>query len=674
MADDQTPAAQIPPDGQSGQENPTVSGSFSDATGSGSTAASAGSGLGDGEVKKKRRRRRRKKKKIEPTILPVTEQVLPTESASLESVSSEPVLPETFPVEAIESETVSSEHVSGEEVREPQPEQTPVPVLPEEPEDENPFVYNYSQPEDQPEQIIYQQDLPTYPEDETPLVDPSVEPPVPSEAESEPAFFEPPTPQSSESSVVPTYFEPEYASEPPPVMPPYYEPPKEEPVSLPPVPEVSTIPEVSPTVEVDVPPAVPEYVPPVEEPLPTSGYSAPQEVPFDQPYVAPVPNPFEANVVESPGVPVNDEMEVQAEPDQVSTSRETPIDVESETVISDDHHGLDEENGKLEDFLHSLQKIIQGVQGFFSRIGNGFKGVTGKVPAVGSFFSKIFGWIKFKTVVLFLLLVGVVFGLYIVLTQNLLGGIWSRFQPAPSPPTTEVKENVADQKRYGLFTLGLFGANGGSTEQFLPPEVQTVLIFGQLQEAAVKGETGITATTFYGELRDQFNEKSRFLDYIKNLQRLNNMFKVDVYEYLDRTPQRDRALLTYLDQLKAARKESESYLQLIHAAIDELKVSYESLNPDKAKYESDFFTALKDLNPEKSDFILQGFIDISQKQVGLKARINALSRLEGYYQQVFQRIDLRIKAVEQNKEALISGIKVVEVPGSEVDVVINPQK
>jgi hypothetical protein len=142
---------------------------------------------------------------------------------------------------------------------------------------------------------------------------------------------------------------------------------------------------------------------------------------------------------------------------------------------------------------------------------------------------------------------------------------------------------------------------------------------------------------------------------------------------LDKTIARDKALLKYLDDLKVARDESVEVSRTIQLNIDDMKMSYDSLTPEKTKYETDFFASMDDLEAEKSDVLLKGFVDIIQKQAALKAKYGALARLLTYYDNALKKMNSRIQAVEQNQDALVKGIRVVDVPGGGIDLIINPQ-
>lgn len=267
-------------------------------------------------------------------------------------------------------------------------------------------------------------------------------------------------------------------------------------------------------------------------------------------------------------------------------------------------------------------------------------------------------------ILLLILYLGYVFQLYQNAFQFISGFFASR------PPEQSLLINP-QQRDSSLMTVLLFGKNEGSIRDRIPSYVMISRFFGSLQEPVLDGDTGVFIANYYATLRDFSKEVNEFVVYVNNLEKLQNLYKIDIYAMLDQTPQRDQALFVYLDELRQIREESLLIEQRIHLNQDDLRISYESLGPDKIKYEKDFFASLEVLQGEKGDFLLKGFIDIAQKQIALKARINALQQLGLYYKNALLLLDKRIEAIDRNREALIQGIKVVDIPGANVDIIIR---
>jgi hypothetical protein len=236
----------------------------------------------------------------------------------------------------------------------------------------------------------------------------------------------------------------------------------------------------------------------------------------------------------------------------------------------------------------------------------------------------------------------------------------------------DITADPLEHRQWGLVTANLFGTLRGSLRDKIPSQISMATFFGELMEPGVSGETGISAATYYGEIGDQIKVVNQFVVYVQQLQKMQNLYATDVYEMLDKTTARATALFDYIDKLKTAREDGQRLMADLHINVDDLNVSFSSLNADKSKYETDFFAAMEALEPEKSDALLKGFVDISQKQTALKARISALNKLAGYYDAALKKLDKRIEAVDKNRDALIQGIRVVDIPGGNLDIIIHP--
>lgn len=255
---------------------------------------------------------------------------------------------------------------------------------------------------------------------------------------------------------------------------------------------------------------------------------------------------------------------------------------------------------------------------------------------------------------------------------NLMGGSEQKTEPKEDADNVVIVYDVT-LREYGIAGAVLFGGNNGSTGYILEDQILLSHYFGNLLEPKVSGETGISAALYYGELMDEASIVNQYVEFVKSLDELNNLFEIDVYELLNRNDERSETLEEYLNHLEEAKGKNEKVLQLINLYLDSLKESYNSLSPDKDKFEQDFFVALEALEAEKSDALLKSFIDVTQKQSALKARVAALEELVSYYDTALNKLARRIEAVKKNRDALLEGIRVVEVPGSGVDVIIKPE-
>ncbi|MFC1749043.1 hypothetical protein ACFL2V_09585 [Pseudomonadota bacterium] len=281
----------------------------------------------------------------------------------------------------------------------------------------------------------------------------------------------------------------------------------------------------------------------------------------------------------------------------------------------------------------------------------------------------------FKTVIQFVVIIIVLAGMtwsffFFGINEWILGG---------GDTKTEVSEvegealSDEEMRKFGLLTALQFGEGSGSSSDVAPVQIQIADYFGRLKEPKITGETGISAATYYGGLEDLKEVTNKFIDYVETLEHMQNLYVIDVYELLSRTPERQAALNAYTANLIDAKEKGKRVIESLKLNIDDLTESFQSISPDKDQYEADFFVALEEMQPEKSDSLLKVFVDISQKQTALKARVRALEKLLEYYDVAIEKLDKRITAIQQNTEALVQGIRVVDVPGGGIDIIIREE-
>lgn len=248
------------------------------------------------------------------------------------------------------------------------------------------------------------------------------------------------------------------------------------------------------------------------------------------------------------------------------------------------------------------------------------------------------------------------------------------FTPKPGEELVEGDNSQVVQdpelfRRWGFQTAAIVGRNLGDVRDLAYNVFFNANYFGKLKDPVFYGETGITAALYYGFGREAEYLRNKFIYYVKYLAQIRQANQVRVADVLDGKLRRDQALDDYIGELKAIFEQGNTLRKEINVQIDDLKVSINSLTPDKDRYEVDFFASLAETEAEKADMLIAKFIDVSQKQTDLKAKLAALSKLAEYYEEDLIAMKLRIEGLEQNRDALIEGVTVREVPGSGIDLI-----
>jgi chromosome segregation ATPase len=117
--------------------------------------------------------------------------------------------------------------------------------------------------------------------------------------------------------------------------------------------------------------------------------------------------------------------------------------------------------------------------------------------------------------------------------------------------------------------------------------------------------------------------------------------------------------------------EAQNDYEELSTKRDELKEQFSEITTKKNEVEETFFNAIENLRGKESNELLIQFIQTSQNQIEVKAEYNALTKLKGMYETAVSNMDARIKDIEANRRALIEGVKVVDIKGSDIDLIIE---
>lgn len=249
------------------------------------------------------------------------------------------------------------------------------------------------------------------------------------------------------------------------------------------------------------------------------------------------------------------------------------------------------------------------------------------------------------------------------------------FAPSPMALQLETGNNAdvtLDQdllRKWGFQTAQIAGSNLGALNDLAYNVFFNASYFGKLHDPMFITETGVSAAIYYGFGREDLFFQNKFVFYVNFLANLRNSNQVKIADVLDGKVRRDEALDGFVKETKGLFEEGNSYRKEIAVQVDDLKISVNSLTPDKDRSETDFFAALDATKAEKADLLIKNFIDITQKQVELKAKLAAMTKLYEYYEAELIDMKLRLDAIDKNREALISGVSVTETPGVELNLI-----
>ena len=181
------------------------------------------------------------------------------------------------------------------------------------------------------------------------------------------------------------------------------------------------------------------------------------------------------------------------------------------------------------------------------------------------------------------------------------------------------------------------------------------------------GETGIAAAVVIG-MQAEGHTPTAY--YILTFRRLQNAYATNIDELLNKSTDRRARLHSHLALLRKLNEDGSVILQRIKNEIVVIQAEYEPQKKKQEVADVNFFEQLNALNPETTQNILSDFIDASREVSALRARFKALQKIQELYEKGLPKLANRIHDIELNEEALVAGIKVYDIKGSSLDLIV----
>lgn len=158
------------------------------------------------------------------------------------------------------------------------------------------------------------------------------------------------------------------------------------------------------------------------------------------------------------------------------------------------------------------------------------------------------------------------------------------------------------------------------------------------------------------------------------LQAFADALQVDVADLLNRSDNRQESLDAYTTALNNVAERANNRYKEIGVSLEEVKEDARTKRKELTQAESELRTALREKNfdaaGEKQKLVNErqsAFAEVDLKQEQLDDLKNTLDQLLTLYGE-------KILAIEKNREALIAGTRVVDVPGAEELQVIQRER
>lgn len=226
------------------------------------------------------------------------------------------------------------------------------------------------------------------------------------------------------------------------------------------------------------------------------------------------------------------------------------------------------------------------------------------------------------------------------------------------------KDSVkADESSNGGSIAGVVSSFIFGLEYALPAQPIVVKPIG-----AASNIIGIDVALLIGR-NDELSEVL-FVSYVDLLGRMENIYNIDIYELVNLSVDRRAALEDYLSQMDAMINDGLIALAKIESDLVSIGIEYDARNAEKSQYELLFFNNTQAFYGQTAYDNLQLFVESDKAAVELKARYSAYDTLRTLFINSLNLLRPRYKDISINSEALIKGIKIFDVPKSDIDAVL----
>ncbi len=190
-------------------------------------------------------------------------------------------------------------------------------------------------------------------------------------------------------------------------------------------------------------------------------------------------------------------------------------------------------------------------------------------------------------------------------------------------------------------------------------------------DTGLEGQTGATEGIDVGEVVNTYDDE--FSYQIEHYGKVVNALEVDVNDYLNDFQDRAAAVDGLLVELDDLYEEGKEIIADLEYEIADLEATFEGNLDPKQLYEEEFFAELTAQDGDDAVEALTAFVEISQEQVDIKAHYQARQKLYELLYSALLYLNARIDDITLNREALVKGVQVVDVIGSDLELIVEEE-
>lgn len=147
------------------------------------------------------------------------------------------------------------------------------------------------------------------------------------------------------------------------------------------------------------------------------------------------------------------------------------------------------------------------------------------------------------------------------------------------------------------------------------------------------------------------------------LQELGGVLQVDVADMLNRSTNRTDALNIYIQSLQSIGDQSTEKVAELESLVDSQRAEQRTQQQATTDIDRQISKALRDKDYATAGSLQPTLIDEQKKLSEIEGELQRTRQIVDAFNDLLKIAERRLNAIEQNKEILIAGLKVIELPG-----------